>query len=224
MTRVELSEMAKKCSIAVLVLLLNVLLGCEGPDEVPHEPAPPSEAEGRLLEYIQTGQPGEHGVYTNRLDTDQRDVLASGHEVLSESAGGILSDSGFLLFIILCFAGILFVSGQQTHIMQHIILLNIAFMIAILAYFIHVTAGLILNILFLFGYGTYTLYQTLAIGDAVAPGAYFWLLMTPLYTAAVWLFSLGLKRLQADNDALREANGRLATIDQGTNLRNALIF
>nr|WP_306813124.1 GGDEF domain-containing protein [Paenibacillus soyae] len=135
-----------------------------------------------------------------------------------------MSDSGFLLFIVLCFAGILFVSGEQTHFLQNIVLLNLAFLISILSYFINVTTGLILNILFLFGYGTYTLYQTLAVGDAVPPGAYFWLLMAPLYTAAVWLFSLGMKRLQTDNDALREANSRLGALDQETNLRGALIF
>ncbi|MCR2807821.1 hypothetical protein [Paenibacillus soyae] len=78
--------MARKCAIAVLVFLLNVLPACAGQGR-PHVPAPPTEAESRLLDYLLTEQLGEHGVYTNRLDTDQSDLLASGQEVLSESAG-----------------------------------------------------------------------------------------------------------------------------------------
>ncbi|MEK3884043.1 diguanylate cyclase [Paenibacillus sp. PL2-23] len=139
-------------------------------------------------------------------------------------AGGLLSDSGFLLFVVLCFAGILFVSSDQAYFLQNIVLLNAAFMIAILAYFINITTGLILNMLFLFGYGTYMLYRIIAIGDTVESEAYFWLIMPPLYTAAIWLFSLGTRRLQRDNEALQQANSRLATMDQETHLRTAMIF
>ncbi len=39
------------------------------------------------LDYLRREQTGEYGVHTNRLETDQTGEAASGHEVLSESAG-----------------------------------------------------------------------------------------------------------------------------------------
>lgn len=41
---------------------------------------------GELETFVQTRLAGAHGVYTNYLDTDQSRELATGHEVLSESA------------------------------------------------------------------------------------------------------------------------------------------
>ncbi|MDQ6421573.1 GGDEF domain-containing protein [Paenibacillus sp. LHD-117] len=143
---------------------------------------------------------------------------------MKRNAGGYMSDAGFLLFVILCFVGILFVSGQPDAYIQNILFLNAAFMIGILVYFTGVTTGLVLNMVFIFAYGTYTLYQSVAIGNTVTGQTYFWLLMTPLYTAAIWLMTSGMKRLQAQNESLKEANAKVATMDQNTNLRNSLSF
>lgn len=50
----------------------------------------PSESEKLLMDYIRREQSGEHGVYANRLETNQGGEAASGHEVLSESSGILL--------------------------------------------------------------------------------------------------------------------------------------
>lgn len=143
---------------------------------------------------------------------------------MNRRISGLLSDLGLLFFIVLCFVGILFVSNDPNRYMERILLWNVAMLIAIVAYFTSVTFGLVLNIVFIFGYGTYTLYQAIVVGQTVSIDTYFWLLMVPLCTAAVWMLSLGMKRLQSENNILKETNARLATMDRNTNLRNALLF
>lgn len=143
---------------------------------------------------------------------------------MRRSIGGLLSDGGLVAFIILCFVGILFVTGDPDHYLLNILMLNVAFMISIIVYFTNVTTGLVLNIVFIFAYGTYTLYRTLAVGETVSAESYFWLLMSPLFTAAIWMMTSGIKRLQADAESLKETNERYATMDRSTNLRTLLSF
>ncbi|WP_214628286.1 diguanylate cyclase domain-containing protein [Paenibacillus agaridevorans] len=143
---------------------------------------------------------------------------------MGRNAGSLMSDGGYLSFIILCFLGIIVVSGDPDQYLVNILLLNAAFMIGILTYFTSVTTGLVLNIVFLLAYGTYTLYRTMAIGDTLSASSYFWLLLTPLFTGAIWMMTSGMLRLQAEAQSLKEINGRLATMDRHTNLRNSLLF
>ncbi|GLX70382.1 diguanylate cyclase domain-containing protein [Paenibacillus glycanilyticus] len=136
----------------------------------------------------------------------------------------LLSDGGFLLLFIACFISIVFTSRDPNLYLQNIVLLNVAFLIAIITYFTAITAGLILNILFVFGYGTFTIYQTVVQGDVVTIQSYFWLIMTPVFTAITWMFTQASKLLQEENDALKKRNSSLATMDENTNLKNMLSF
>jgi GGDEF domain-containing protein len=136
----------------------------------------------------------------------------------------IISDSGFLLLIVLSFISIVFTAGDPNQYMQNIIFLNVAFLIAVITYFTNVTAGLILNLLFIFGFGTYTLYESLVVGGTISSANYFWLLMTPLFTVVTWMFSYASRRLQSENEQLRKTNDRHATMDEKTNLRNSRSF
>ncbi|GKU76057.1 diguanylate cyclase domain-containing protein [Paenibacillus sp. L3-i20] len=143
---------------------------------------------------------------------------------MKRSRSGIQSDFGFLLLIVLCFVGVMFISGDQDHYIQNLILLNVVFLMAILTYFTTITTGLILNILFIFGYGTYTIYQTIVVGAGVDIQNYFWLLMAPLYSCAIYLFSRGVQKIQQENEELRSLNDQFAMMDQNTNLKNILSF
>ncbi|MFC4779206.1 GGDEF domain-containing protein [Paenibacillus sp. GCM10023252] len=136
----------------------------------------------------------------------------------------LLSDGALLLLFVLCFVSVLFTAGDPNRYVENIIFLNGAFLLAIVTYFTTVTTGLILNILFIFGFGTYTLYQAVVEGEAVGAQSYFWLIMTPAFTVVVWMLTLATKRLQADNERLQRANSRLATLDESTSLRNSLSF
>jgi GGDEF domain-containing protein len=136
----------------------------------------------------------------------------------------MISDGAFLLLILTCFISIVFTAGNPNLYIQNIIFLNVAFLIAVITYFTTVTTGLILNVLFIFGYGTFTLYQTVVVGGLIGTQNYFWLIMTPLFTLTTWLLTLGNKQLQQENEKLLKANESLATIDARTSLKNTLSF
>ncbi|MNP08480.1 response regulator PleD [compost metagenome] len=97
-------------------------------------------------------------------------------------------------------------------------------MIAIVTYFTSLTVGLILSIVFIFGCGTFTLYQSLIQGVALGYQNYFWLFMTPIITAVTSMFTRSNKLLQEDNEQLSKVNASLATMDENTNLKNSRSF
>jgi len=136
----------------------------------------------------------------------------------------MVSDGAFLLLILACFISIVFTAGNPNLYIQNIIFLNVAFLIAVVTYFTTVTTGLILNILFIFGYGTFTLYQTVVVGGLIGTQNYFWLIMTPVFTVATWLLTMGNRQLQLENEQLHKANDSLATVDAGTSLKTTLSF
>ncbi len=143
---------------------------------------------------------------------------------MKRNAYSLLSDGGFLLLLVVSFVCIVFMAGEPDRYLQNIIFLNVAFLIAILTYFTNVTTGLLLNILFIFGYGTYTLYQTVVAGNVVDAGNYFWLLLTPAFTAVTWMMTQSSKQLQVENAQLKKSNESLGTLDENTNLKNSKLF
>lgn len=143
---------------------------------------------------------------------------------MKRNQNGLLSDVAFLLLFIICFISIVFMAGDPNHYILNIILLNVAFLIAIITYFTTVTTGLILNIVFIFGYGTFTLYQTVVEGGVVGSQNYFWLIMTPVFTAVTWMLTVANKRLQEEKQSLLRKNVSLATLDENTNLKNSRSF
>jgi hypothetical protein len=66
---------------------------------------------------------------------------------------GLVSDIALLSFLVLLYICIVFISGAPDDYIQNIIILNVAFILAIVTYFTTVTAGLVLNLVFIFAYG-----------------------------------------------------------------------
>ncbi|MGO4543339.1 GGDEF domain-containing protein [Paenibacillus sp. 2TAB23] len=143
---------------------------------------------------------------------------------MKRNQSSLMSDIAFLLLFLVCLICMMFTAGNSDQYILNIILLNVAFLIAIVTYFTTVTTGLILNIVFIFGYGTFTLYQTVAVGDVVSVQNYFWLIMTPIITTVTWMLTSANKQLQAEKDLLIKQNVSLATMDERTNLKNSRSF
>lgn len=136
----------------------------------------------------------------------------------------LVSDLGFLGFLVLMFICIVFIAGSGNDYIQNIIILNIAFLLALVTYFTTVTAGLTLNLAFIFCYGFFIVYQTVSRGETIGISTYFWLVMVPLITVALWLFTSSSRELQAENERLRKTAANLATVDENTDLRNSIAF
>ncbi|MFC6332085.1 diguanylate cyclase domain-containing protein [Paenibacillus septentrionalis] len=135
-----------------------------------------------------------------------------------------ISDVAFLLFIIACIIIMMFIANNPNNYVMNMIFLNAAFLIAIITYFTTIITGLILNLLFIFGYGSYTLYQVATMGDVISGTNYFWLVLTPVITLLIWLFTHSNRLLQEENERLLNKNSTLATIDETTRLKNTLSF
>ncbi|MEC0245200.1 diguanylate cyclase domain-containing protein [Paenibacillus chitinolyticus] len=136
----------------------------------------------------------------------------------------LLSDIAFLGLLVLCNVCVAFTAGDPNRYVENLIFLNLAFFFVVVTYFTTVTAGLILNIVFIFGYGTYILYETVTRGETIGVSTYFWLIMTPVLTVVIWLFTTATRQLQAENDDLQKQKTRLATLDERTDLKNSIAF
>lgn len=136
----------------------------------------------------------------------------------------LLSDIAFLALLVLCNVCVAFTAGDPNRYVENLIFLNLAFFFVVVTYFTTVTAGLILNIVFIFGYGTYILYETVTRGETIGVSTYFWLIMTPVLTVVIWLFTTATRQLQAENDELQKQRSRLATLDERTDLKNSIAF
>lgn len=143
---------------------------------------------------------------------------------MTRNRSGLISDISFLFFLVLIFISIVYIGGDPDHYMQNVIILNVAFLLAIVTYFTTVSAGLVLNLVFIFSYGFFVLYQTVAQGETIGLHTYFWLLMTPLLTVACWLFTSSSRQLQHENDRLQKKTTNMAAIDEITDLRNSISF
>ncbi|MBD8499299.1 diguanylate cyclase domain-containing protein [Paenibacillus arenosi] len=143
---------------------------------------------------------------------------------MKRNQSNLLSDGAFLLWIVMTFVSIIFIAGDPNRYILNIILLNVALLVAIITYFTSLTIGLILNVLFIFGYGTFTLYQTLMQGSALEGHHYFWLIMTPVFTIVAWMITFSNQKMQAENEQLLKRNQSLATMDENTDLKNSRSF
>ncbi|EAH0638614.1 GGDEF domain-containing protein [Listeria monocytogenes] len=143
---------------------------------------------------------------------------------MKKITNNLFADIAFLFFILLCFITIGFMINTPDEYLRNIILLNITFLLVIITYFTNLTLGLILNVLYIFIYATYIIYEIVANQIAYGFGSYFWLIITPLFTVASAMFTRNTSRLQEENTKIKQQNLYLGTIDQETLLKNIVSF
>ncbi|EAD9640668.1 GGDEF domain-containing protein [Listeria monocytogenes] len=143
---------------------------------------------------------------------------------MKKITNNLFADIGFLFFILLWFITIGFMINTPDEYLRNIILLNITFLLVIITYFTNLTLGLILNVLYIFIYATYIIYEIVANQIAYGFGSYFWLIITPLFTVASAMFTRNTSRLQEENTKIKQQNLYLGTIDQETLLKNIVSF
>ncbi len=135
-----------------------------------------------------------------------------------------ITDIAFLLLLGLMFVGILFIAGDGEHLGINAGILCVAVAIAIFTYFTSLTAGLVANIILIFGYVSYVIYMSLARGTAVESYTYFWVVWTPLFSSCIAVFGQQTNRLHMSLDKLDAQIQELTTIDADTRLKNLRAF
>ncbi len=131
-----------------------------------------------------------------------------------------ITDIAFLLLLGLMFVGIIFIAGDAVHLGINVGILCVAVAIAIFTYFTTLTAGLVANIILIFGYVSYVIYMSLTRGTAVENYTYFWVVWTPLFSSCIAVFGQQTNRLHMSLTKLDEQIQELTTIDVTTRLKN----
>ncbi|WP_167629664.1 diguanylate cyclase domain-containing protein [Listeria valentina] len=143
---------------------------------------------------------------------------------MKKNQENLMTDIGFLLFILLSFACVAFTAHSPDLYFENLIFLTLSFFIAIVTYFTNLTFGLVLNVIFIFGYASFILYLSLIKGFDYSLASYFWLLMAPLLTVTIHLFTRQATKLQTENAQIKNQNEYLGTIDEDTLLKNIVSF
>ncbi|WP_314062876.1 GGDEF domain-containing protein [uncultured Vagococcus sp.] len=137
----------------------------------------------------------------------------------------LLSDLSLLGFLLVTFIIVVFVGLTSDHLMQNVILMNLALILALVTYFTNITTGLILNLVYIFIQGSYALYQLLAKTEQIfILPTYFWLVMTPILSALVFALTYHMHQLQKENALLQAQSLKLGIIDAKSKLRNLTAF
>lgn len=138
--------------------------------------------------------------------------------------GQLLSDIGLVTFLMLTFITITFMSKVSTNYFENVVMLLMVFLIILITYFTNFTFGLIANGIIVFFYFTYIIYLSLVENQTVQPTSFVWIILIPLFTVSIALFSRSTLTLQNKAKVLEEERNALAVLDQLTGLKNIRAF
>ena len=136
----------------------------------------------------------------------------------------MITDIAFLSLLGLMFVGIIFIAGDGQSFGINAGILCVATALAIFTYFTNLTAGLVANIVLIFGYVSYVIYVSVTRGIAVQTYTYFWVVWTPLFTGAIAVFGQQTGWLHASLDKMGAQLNELTTVDVNTKLKNLRAF
>lgn len=105
-----------------------------------------------------------------------------------------------------------------------IIMLNIFYLCLLICYFSNTVISLIACFVFVVGYGSYILYESVIVQKAVSFSAYVWIALIPLGCVAVAFFRTYLYDVQERVTKLDSSVESLAGFHEGTDLLNERMF
>lgn len=136
----------------------------------------------------------------------------------------LISDVAYLLMLLLIFVCILFIVGSPDELQKNFIILAVVLMVVMITYFTTITAGLLMNILMIFGYSAYVILRAAYQGAAIDQNVYFWIIWSPCMTAASFLFARRAQLAEAEIKKNGEQLRRLSGVDAVTELKNVRGF
>lgn len=135
----------------------------------------------------------------------------------------IQTDLALLFLFLLQFVTLIFVGSTGQQLLMNVTLAAVALILAVITYFTDLTMGMILNLIYLFIQGGYTLYLSASGKNAFQLPSYFWLVVTPLFSITVALLTYTIKRLKEENEELSR-NMDVARVDADKDLRTLVAF
>ncbi|QEK12844.1 GGDEF domain-containing protein [Crassaminicella thermophila] len=104
------------------------------------------------------------------------------------------------------------------------ILYELVFILLYIAYFTNIVTGLLTSAFFIFGYGSYALYQSIFNKGFDISKSFYWIIIFPLTAFITGKFSKHLKDMRWELEKIEKDIQNLVTIDEATGLSNAKEF
>ncbi|WRS28840.1 diguanylate cyclase [Oscillospiraceae bacterium MB08-C2-2] len=133
-------------------------------------------------------------------------------------------DISFLAMLLLLFISVFFIGSDTEAMTGNFILLAVSAACAMLTYFTSLTAGLVVNLVLIFAYVTYTIFTSASSGVEVPVSTYFWMFWSPLMTTVTYFFTRRTFQAEEQNRVLQEQLDRLSGVDSLTELKNIRSF
>ena len=132
----------------------------------------------------------------------------------------LITDLAFLSILLLIFVCVLFMADNYDNLQRNTTILSIVLLTVVITYFTSITAGIVMNIVMIFGYCFYIIMSSAYKGVSIESEIYFWIFWSPCMTAASYLFSRRTLLAEKENITMKERMQQLSAVDVVTGLKN----
>lgn len=139
---------------------------------------------------------------------------------MKKKKNNLAADVSFMIMLILLFIAIVFIVTYSEDVVRSSAILCIIFAIMIITHFTSITMGLILNIVIIFGYTSYLLYQLFVNATAISNETYFWIVLSPVLTLVSSNVFQYTRIMETENENLTKLIRDFSDIDTKTRLKN----
>ena len=143
---------------------------------------------------------------------------------MKTSRNSFVADVAFIMLLLLLFITTLFMAMNPERLAFNVIALLVVFAVMLITRFTSLTAGLIVNIVVVFLYMTWLIYDSIANGVGHGIEAYLWALLMPLLTAASGVMCRSTHQIEQEYGGLQDQVQNYATIDRDTGLKTQFAY
>lgn len=136
----------------------------------------------------------------------------------------LAADVSFLALMLLLFLSTVVIVLHPESVLQNVITLFVIFVVLLITSFTTLTTGLILNLILIFGYGSYLLYTLAVLGASYETVTYAWMILSLLMTTATGILFRGMRGIEAQFESMRRQVAEQVTIDEVTGLKTRFAF
>lgn len=128
-------------------------------------------------------------------------------------------DLSFIIMLMLIFVCVAVTVISPQDVTQNMIILCVIFALMIVTYFTSITAGLVINLILIFGYVSVLLYNVVVNGVPNNGSSYVFLVVSPMLTAATGMLFRKMNAIEREFVDMQMQVKHYATIDEETGLK-----